>query len=216
VNSLTYQARDDALVIGTYGRGIYILDDAAPLRALTPENLKRDALLVSTTRGRQWQVFSALPVYGAGGYYAPNPEFDPTITYYVRDAASGGATITIRDARGATVRTLTLLPLRGSIASRGTCACNPRSPPERCRADEAVAEVAARVRLPGHSLRRESTTSPSAFLESRASFADRSPSKSGSDGADLFDRQTRATGRDDARLHASTVARHGEDQWRRR
>jgi len=51
-------------------------------------------------------VFASLPVAGVGDYYAPNPEFNPTITYYVRDGASGGATITIRDGQGSVVRTL--------------------------------------------------------------------------------------------------------------
>ncbi len=106
VASVTFQARDNALVVGTYGRGIYILDDAAPLQRLTAEGLKSDALLVSATRGRQWHVFASLPVAGVGDFYAPNPEFDPTITYYLRDNATGSATITIRDARGAAVRTL--------------------------------------------------------------------------------------------------------------
>jgi hypothetical protein len=106
VTNVLYQARDDALVVGTYGRGIYILDDAAPLRALTEDGAKNDALLVSTTRGRQWQIFASSPMYGVGGYAAANPEFDATITYYVRDGGSGTATIAISDAQGNAVRTL--------------------------------------------------------------------------------------------------------------
>jgi photosystem II stability/assembly factor-like uncharacterized protein len=106
VNSITFHPRENALVAGTYGRGIYILDDASPLQRLTADGLKTDALLVSITRGRQWNVFASLPVAGVGDYYAPNPEFDPVITYFMRDGASGGATITIRDGAGNVVRSL--------------------------------------------------------------------------------------------------------------
>jgi photosystem II stability/assembly factor-like uncharacterized protein len=106
VTGVTFQARDNALIAGTYGRGIWILDDVAPLQRLTTEALKSDAAFVSATRGRQWNVFASTPDAGVGEYYAPNPEFDPVVTYYLRASASDGATITIRDAAGAVVRTL--------------------------------------------------------------------------------------------------------------
>ncbi len=45
--------------------------------------------------------------YGAQEFFAPNPDFDAGINYYLRAAASGQATIEIRDVYGNTVRTLT-------------------------------------------------------------------------------------------------------------
>src|SRR5579862_8875420 len=72
VRSLASQARDDALILGTYARGAWILDDVAPLRKLTAEGVKADALLVSVTRGRQWNLSSLGPTYGSGEFYAPN------------------------------------------------------------------------------------------------------------------------------------------------
>jgi photosystem II stability/assembly factor-like uncharacterized protein len=106
VRSVVFQPRDNALILGTYARGVWILDDVAPLHALTADATKADALLVSITRGRQWNLFSLGPTYGHGDFYAPNPEFNPVITYYVRDAASGNATLTISDSLGKVVRTL--------------------------------------------------------------------------------------------------------------
>ena len=43
--------------------------------------------------------------YGHGEFFAPNPEFDGVITYYLRDAASGPVSVEIGDA-GGIVRTL--------------------------------------------------------------------------------------------------------------
>ena len=45
--------------------------------------------------------------YGHGEFFAPNPDFDGVITYYLRDAASAPVSIEISDAAtGAPVRTL--------------------------------------------------------------------------------------------------------------
>jgi photosystem II stability/assembly factor-like uncharacterized protein len=107
VRSVVFQARDNALVLGTYARGAWVLDDVAPLAVLTAEATRSDALLVSVSRGRQWNLFSLGPTYGHGDFYAPNPEFNPVITYYVRDAKSSPATITISDSAGRAVRALT-------------------------------------------------------------------------------------------------------------
>ena len=69
--------------------------------------MQREAAFASITRGRQWNLFSLDPKFGVAGTWTPNPEFDPVISYWVRDAKAEGATITIRDASGAVVRTLT-------------------------------------------------------------------------------------------------------------
>jgi hypothetical protein len=110
-STVMFHPRDNALVAATYGRGIWVLDDVGPLVALTADAVKSDAVFVSATRGRQWNLFAARPTYGEGEYYSPNPEFDPVISYYVRDGAPG-ATIVISDARGV-VRTLTAPAARG-------------------------------------------------------------------------------------------------------
>src|ERR1019366_1052588 len=45
--------------------------------------------------------------YGHGEFFAPNPEFDGVISYYLRDAASGPVSVEISDAAtGAPVRML--------------------------------------------------------------------------------------------------------------
>jgi hypothetical protein len=107
VRSVVFQPRDNSLILGTYARGAWILDDVAPLQVLTAQATQSDALLVSITRGRQWNLFSLGPTYGHGDFYAPNPEFDPTISYYVRTAAAGSAKVVISDSAGRAIRTMT-------------------------------------------------------------------------------------------------------------
>jgi hypothetical protein len=106
VRSIVFQAKANALIAGSYGRGVWVLDDVSPLQALTPSAVQRDAVLVSATTGKQWTTTSLGTTYGVGTFYAPNPEFDPVITYYLRDEGSSAATIRIMSAGGATVRIL--------------------------------------------------------------------------------------------------------------
>jgi photosystem II stability/assembly factor-like uncharacterized protein len=106
VRAISFQKRDNALVLGGYGRGIWILDDVAPLEKLTDDGQRQPALFISATRGRQWNLFPKQTTFGVADFYAPNPELDPTITYYVRDETAGSATITISDANGKRVRVL--------------------------------------------------------------------------------------------------------------
>ncbi len=40
------QARESDLVLATHGRGIWIIDDISPLRALTPELMTKEATLL--------------------------------------------------------------------------------------------------------------------------------------------------------------------------
>src|SRR4029453_8321879 len=69
-------------------------------------------LLVSATRGRQWNTFPMTTTYGDNMFYAPNPELNPVITYHLRMGASGNAPVAIKDPAGRTVRTL-----QGPVAS---------------------------------------------------------------------------------------------------
>ena len=49
VREIAIQKRDSDLVVGTFGRGIYILDDYAPVRSTTVETLTNAAALYATS-----------------------------------------------------------------------------------------------------------------------------------------------------------------------
>ena len=46
VRDVAIQARESDLILATHGRGIYILDDLTPIRALTPEILAKDLVML--------------------------------------------------------------------------------------------------------------------------------------------------------------------------
>jgi len=91
VRDLNIQRRENDLVVGTFGRGIYILDNYSALRSLTPEMLKQEALLFPVKGALMY--IQAQPIGGRGksfqgeSYYtAENPPFGATFTYYLKDA----------------------------------------------------------------------------------------------------------------------------------
>lgn len=106
VNDLVFQARDNSLVVATHGRGLWVLDDVAPLEALTSSALDAPATLLPISHARLMSTHTPQAWYGAGEFFAPNPQWDATINYNLRDAGNGPAKITITDAKGNVIRTL--------------------------------------------------------------------------------------------------------------
>ena len=82
------QRRENDLVAGTFGRGIYILDDYAPLRNLTEESMQNDALLFAPSRPVKWFRLdgSHARTDGDDRYVAKNPEHGATLTYFLKDS----------------------------------------------------------------------------------------------------------------------------------
>jgi photosystem II stability/assembly factor-like uncharacterized protein len=89
VRDLVIQARESDLVVGTFGRSIYILDDITLLRRLKPEQLSssglfavRDALLYHESRPYGGRAKAHM---GEAFYIGENPPFGATITYYLKE-----------------------------------------------------------------------------------------------------------------------------------
>ncbi|HZT76960.1 MAG TPA: hypothetical protein VFA27_09900 [Vicinamibacterales bacterium] len=111
VDDILVHPRDNDLVVGTHGRGIWILDNIAALEALTPDTIGTDALLVTPPRARILTIYNPQAWYGAGLFFAPNPDSGATIDYYVRDASI--VSIAIADANGTVLRSLKSQGRRG-------------------------------------------------------------------------------------------------------
>ncbi len=85
-----HEALDD-LVVATFGRGIYVLDDYSALRALTPQALRAEATVLPSRPAYLYLLDSPLggggvSFQGAEHYYANNPTVGATITYHLRSA----------------------------------------------------------------------------------------------------------------------------------
>lgn len=91
VRDIEIQREENDLVVGTFGRGMYILDNYDPMRHITEDLLKEDARVLPIKKGLIY--VQAAPYsgrdkayQGASFFTAPNPAFGVTFTYYVKDS----------------------------------------------------------------------------------------------------------------------------------
>jgi len=106
VDDMLIHPRDNDLVVGTHGRSIWVLDNIASLEALTPDAIRAEAFLVPPAHARLLSIYNAQAWYGAGQYFAPNPDFGAAVEYYLRDGSKDEVRVTVSDARGNPVRSL--------------------------------------------------------------------------------------------------------------
>ena len=99
------------LVIGTYGRGFWILDDMTPLRQLAAGAATGKVVLFRPTRAlRLHPNLNADTPFPPEVPHAPNPPAGASLYYYLPQAAQS-VSISIRDAQGREVlRTLSSAP----------------------------------------------------------------------------------------------------------
>jgi hypothetical protein len=79
--------REDDLVVGTFGRSIYVLDDISPLRDVTRRDAGERNRLFPVRRAWWYQQqhelgFGPRGSQGHGYFHAENPPFGAVITYY--------------------------------------------------------------------------------------------------------------------------------------
>ncbi|HUM48206.1 MAG TPA: hypothetical protein PLD84_14850 [Chitinophagales bacterium] len=96
------------LILATHGRGILIIDDITPIRALNEEVLSSEATILPSRPN--YVSLSALggsyPVT-AGDFFASNPNEDAVITYYLKDrVVTGAVKVEIYDAAGNLMTTI--------------------------------------------------------------------------------------------------------------
>jgi photosystem II stability/assembly factor-like uncharacterized protein len=101
VRDLAIQARENDLVLATHGRGIWIVDDITPLRALTPDLLTQEAAFVSARPVQQRIEGNGGWANGDAVFVGDNPPDAAVITYYQRSRhLFGKLKLEILDASG--------------------------------------------------------------------------------------------------------------------
>lgn len=113
VHWITVQEHFNDLVVATYGRGFWILDDIAPLQQLDESVLAEDVWLFEprpTYRFRYRESPVTLAHDGAAG---ENPQYGAALSYWLSEPVPGGVRIEITDADGEGVRTLSGPGARG-------------------------------------------------------------------------------------------------------
>jgi photosystem II stability/assembly factor-like uncharacterized protein len=117
VYGIAVQERFNDLVIATYGRGFWILDDVTPLRALSAEVVGRDAYLFAPRPAYRFRYVAGPFEAGDDPVVGTNPPYGASITWWRRAAPDSAhpdsQAIAIVDADGRLVRTLKQVPSAG-------------------------------------------------------------------------------------------------------
>ena len=87
VHDIVIQRRENDLVLGTFGRGFYVLDDYTPLREASEKMLEEEAKIFPIKKALLYREVSRN--YGNRGamfFTAPNPDYGAVVTYYLKDS----------------------------------------------------------------------------------------------------------------------------------
>jgi hypothetical protein len=105
---LAVQEHFGDLVVGTYGRGFWILDDISPLRQLTDEVRSSNAHLFAPRDAYRFNARTSPQSPAADPTVGANPQNAAYLNYWLSEEVAGGPVeIRISDASGDLVRTMT-------------------------------------------------------------------------------------------------------------
>lgn len=107
VRDIVIQPQTNDLVLGTHGRGIFIIDDISPLRRLTAAVLEKDVALLPTrpTAVTSGHFGSSFP--STDSYSGPNAPEIATIQYYLKERLNvGDVTVEVLDETGKVVASM--------------------------------------------------------------------------------------------------------------
>jgi photosystem II stability/assembly factor-like uncharacterized protein len=114
VRDLQIHPRDGDLVLATHGRGIWIVDDLTPLRALSNDVLPKDAVFVQGRPSQQRMFAGGGWSEGDATFIGENPPSGALITYYQRARhLYGPIELEVLDGQGKVVDTIPASTRRG-------------------------------------------------------------------------------------------------------
>lgn len=88
VRDIAIQRAENDLVLGTFGRGIYILDDYSPLRQVKREMIDQGSVIFPVKDALMYNRSNSsfAGSQGASFYAAPNPAYGAAITYFLKES----------------------------------------------------------------------------------------------------------------------------------
>lgn len=107
VSGIVVQEHFDDLVIATYGRGFWIMDDIGALRDLTPVVLAKGAHLFPVRPAYRFRPITAPSTTYDDPTMGEDPTYGASINYYLKAPSPAPVKVTILDDKGGVVRTLT-------------------------------------------------------------------------------------------------------------
>jgi photosystem II stability/assembly factor-like uncharacterized protein len=106
VDDLVIHPRERDLIVATHGRSLYVLDDLTGLERWTPECLEAPVCFFAPRPATAYHSLSLSGMWGQRSFMAKNPAFGAYFNYYVKEFTGESVSLTVTNAAGATVRSL--------------------------------------------------------------------------------------------------------------
>jgi photosystem II stability/assembly factor-like uncharacterized protein len=106
IDDLQIHPRDNALVLATHGRSVWVLDDLSPLERASENILTSDIHLFDVANATHFRLYGRKGSTGHKWFAAANPPYGAVINYYVKDKPKDDVKVTITDSGGTVVRDL--------------------------------------------------------------------------------------------------------------
>jgi photosystem II stability/assembly factor-like uncharacterized protein len=142
VDELTIHPRDNALLVATHGRALWVLDDLSPIQEYSAAAAANgDAQIFTPSPALQWKNMDNRndEFWGHQYFIGENPPTDAVFSYHLKRPVSGLAA-RITDAGGRVIRNITI-PASKNVAGINTACWDQRGEP--LPADTALANLAA-------------------------------------------------------------------------
>lgn len=108
VHWMVVQEHFNDLVVATYGRGFWIIDDITSLQQLTPQVLESETYLFKPRPAYRFRSRTTPMADMLEPSVGQNPPYGAMISYYLKTRAKGKVKLEILDAQGETIHTLTV------------------------------------------------------------------------------------------------------------
>jgi photosystem II stability/assembly factor-like uncharacterized protein len=112
VHDILIHLRENDMILGTHGRGLWIFDDITPFQQIGPAMLSQPSFLFDIRPSVRHAVLQTRYGLGDAGFRGENPPYGALITYYLKEKPEKGTTlkIEITDGSGRLIRTLSRIP----------------------------------------------------------------------------------------------------------
>ena len=106
VSGIVVQEHFSDLVISTYGRGFWIMDDITPLRQLDAQVLAKDSHLFTVRPAYRFRPITSPSSTYDDPALGENPRYGAAINYHLKAPVTGKVTVSILDQKGEVVCTI--------------------------------------------------------------------------------------------------------------
>ena len=115
VRDIAVHPRENDLIIGTHGRGIWILDDIQPLQEMNPQVFASDFHLFGIRPAAVYQISSSGEPSSRLAYSGKNPDYGMIMTAYIKEKPTEKPKVVIKDEEGETVHEFALPTRKGIL-----------------------------------------------------------------------------------------------------